>query len=200
MPKNKGLGGKKRRKGKGATNFEKRELITKGVGQEYAQIVKSLGTDFMEVICFTNSGNSTKRGHIRGTMRKRVWLASGDIVLVNIRDFQDSTCDIILKYTPDEARLLRSKNVIPISSDVIHESINNDEDENEIVFENTDANNNMSSIYANLKPSNGKSASNDLDWCGTTNDTHSDDSDNSDNSLDSDDELIENAMNDYFNL
>jgi translation initiation factor 1A len=32
----------------------------------------------------------------------------GDVVLISLRDFQDSKADIILKYTPDEARLLKS--------------------------------------------------------------------------------------------
>ena len=32
----------------------------------------------------------------------------GDVVLIGLRDFQDSKADIILKYTPDEARLLKS--------------------------------------------------------------------------------------------
>ena len=111
MPKNKGLGGKKRRKGK-VTNFTKKELVVKDVGQEYAQVVKSLGGCYMELKCFTNGGYVVRRGHIRGKMRKREWLSTGDIVLVNIRDYQDSTCDILLKYSADEARLLRSRNKI----------------------------------------------------------------------------------------
>jgi translation initiation factor 1A len=32
----------------------------------------------------------------------------GDVVLLGLRDFQDSKADLILKYTPDEARLLKS--------------------------------------------------------------------------------------------
>ena len=30
------------------------------------------------------------------------------MVLLGLRDFQDSKADLILKYTPDEARLLKS--------------------------------------------------------------------------------------------
>lgn len=32
----------------------------------------------------------------------------GDVVLLGLRDFQDNKADLILKYTPDEARLLKS--------------------------------------------------------------------------------------------
>jgi translation initiation factor 1A len=44
-----------------------------------------------------------------------VWqrIAVGDIVLLGLRDYQDNKADIILKYTPDEARLLKSHGEIP---------------------------------------------------------------------------------------
>ncbi|KAL6994832.1 hypothetical protein U1Q18_042026 [Sarracenia purpurea var. burkii] len=37
-------------------------------------------------------------------MHKKVWIAANDIILVGLRDYQD----IILKYIPDEARLLKA--------------------------------------------------------------------------------------------
>merc|ERR1712076_173179 len=42
--------------------------------------------------------------HIRGKLRKKVWIAQSDIVLVGLRDYQDAKADVILKYSPDEAR------------------------------------------------------------------------------------------------
>lgn len=36
-----------------------------------------------------------------------------DIVLVGLRDYQDSKCDVILKYTPDEVRNLKSLGELP---------------------------------------------------------------------------------------
>lgn len=35
--------------------------------------------------------------HIRGKMRKKVWVNAGDIVLVGLRDYQDEKADVILK-------------------------------------------------------------------------------------------------------
>jgi translation initiation factor 1A len=40
-------------------------------------------------------------------------ITAGDLVLLSLRDYQDSKADIILKYTPDEARLLKSYGEIP---------------------------------------------------------------------------------------
>jgi len=34
-------------------------------------------------------------------------------VLVSLRDYQDEKCDIIHKYTPDEARILKKKGELP---------------------------------------------------------------------------------------
>merc|ERR1719400_128448 len=31
--------------------------------------------------------------HIRGKMRKKVWVAQGDIVLIGLRDYQDGKAD-----------------------------------------------------------------------------------------------------------
>lgn len=46
MPKNKGKGGKNRRRGKNEGD-EKRELTVKEDGQEYAQVVKMLGNGML---------------------------------------------------------------------------------------------------------------------------------------------------------
>ncbi|XWV24466.1 nucleic acid-binding protein [Tupanvirus deep ocean] len=127
MPKNKGAGGKNRRKGKGTTT-KTRELVYKDTDQEYGQITKSLGNGYMEVMCFTSNGNITKRAHIRGNMRKRVWMAAGDIVLVSVRDYQDTTCDIVMKYTSDEARLLRTRKQLPDGIDINKSDMVADED------------------------------------------------------------------------
>lgn len=46
-------------------------------------------------------------------MKKKVWVNSGDIVLISLREFQDEKGDVILKYTPDEARELKLKKELP---------------------------------------------------------------------------------------
>ncbi|KAJ1977066.1 Translation initiation factor 1A [Dimargaris verticillata] len=110
MPKNKGKGGKNRRRGKNENEGEKRELVFKEEGQEYAQVVKMLGNGYVEAQCF----DGTKRlAHIRGKMRKKVWINQGDIILLSLRDYQDNKADIILKYNNEEARNLKAYGELP---------------------------------------------------------------------------------------
>merc|ERR1712156_1308628 len=112
MPKNKGKGGKNRRRGKNENEGLKRELVFKEDGQEYAHGTKMLGNGRLTAMCF----DGVKRlCHIRGKLRKKVWIAQSDIVLVGLRDYQDAKADVILKYSPDEARNLKSYGEFPES-------------------------------------------------------------------------------------
>jgi len=116
-------GGKNRRRGKNDADDDKRELVFKEFGQEYGQISKTLGQGNLEVQCF----DGVRRiGHIRGKMRKKVWMNVGDVILLSLRDFQEGKGDIILKYTADEARSLKSLGEIPEAA-VINENDANPE-------------------------------------------------------------------------
>ncbi len=88
---------------------EKRELPTKGEGAEYAQVVRLLGDGRIEARCMDNV---TRLATIRGSIYRRTRLAAGDWVLVGIRPFQTDRADVLLKYTEDEARQLRSMGLI----------------------------------------------------------------------------------------
>lgn len=135
MPKNKGKGGKNRRRGKNENENEKRELVFKEEGQEYAQVTKMLGNGRLEAMCF----DGVKRlCHIRGKLRKKVWINSGDIILLGLRDYQDTKADVILKYTADEARNLKTYGELPESAKINENAgIEDDFDEN-ITFDNFD--------------------------------------------------------------
>ena len=110
MPKNKGKGGKTRRRGKNENFGQKRELVYKDDGQEYAQVLRMLGNGRLEAFCF----DGVKRlGHIRGKMQKKVWINAGDIILVSLRDYQDDKADVIYKYNPEEARALKAQGELP---------------------------------------------------------------------------------------
>ncbi|VDP56564.1 unnamed protein product [Schistosoma mattheei] len=105
MPKNKGKGGKNRRRGKNENESQKRDLIYKEAGQEYAKVERLLGNGRLEAYCF----DGVKRlCHIRGKLRKKVWISNGDIILIGLRDYQDNKADVIMKYLNDEARTLKS--------------------------------------------------------------------------------------------
>ena len=111
MGKNKGKGGKTRKKGKNADAEEiPREIIFKENEQEYAKITKSLGNCRCETI---DPNKNTRIGIIRGSMRKKIWIKTDDIVLLSLRDYQNDKADIILKYSKDEVRFLQTQNEIP---------------------------------------------------------------------------------------
>lgn len=136
MPKNKGKGGKNRRRGKNENDADKRELIFKEDGQEYAQVTKMLGNGRLEAMCF----DGVKRlCHIRGKLRKKVWINQGDIILIGLRDYQDNKADVILKYNSDEARNLKTYGELPESAK-INETVTfgEDRDEDEVVFDDGD--------------------------------------------------------------
>ena len=110
MPKNKGKGGKNRRRGKNENDVMKRELIVKEDGQEYAQVFKMLGNGRLTAFCFDGK---QRLCHIRGKLRKKVWINTGDIILIGLRSYQDDKADVILKYNPDEARNLKACGELP---------------------------------------------------------------------------------------
>jgi len=112
MPKNKGKGGKNRRRGKNENDGLKRELVFREDGQEYAQVTKMLGNGYLEAMCFDGV---QRLCHIRGKLRKKVWINQSDIILVGLRDYQDKRADVILKYSADEARNLKSYGEFPES-------------------------------------------------------------------------------------
>ena len=69
-----------------------------------------LGNGWIETHC---CDGEKRLAHIRGAFRKKVWIGVGDVVLLGLRDFQDDKADVILKYSPDEARLLKSYGELP---------------------------------------------------------------------------------------
>ena len=77
---------------------------------EYAQVVKMLGNGRLEALCFDGE---KRLAHIRGKLRKKVWINQGDIILLSLRDYQDEKGDVILKYTADEARSLKAYGELP---------------------------------------------------------------------------------------
>ncbi|CAF9924973.1 MAG: Translation initiation factor 1A [Alectoria fallacina] len=132
MPKNKGKGGKNRRRGKNENDNEKRELIFKEEGQEYAQVIRMLGNGRLEARAF----DGTKRlAHIRGKLRKKVWINNGDIILLSLRDFQDEKGDVIMKYSADEARNLKAYGELPQNAKINETDNLGEEDPEDLGFE-----------------------------------------------------------------
>ena len=66
-------GGKNRRRGKNENDDDKRELVFREDGQEYAQVIKMLGNGRLEAMCFDGE---KRLAHIRGKMRKKVCIVA----------------------------------------------------------------------------------------------------------------------------
>lgn len=104
-------GGKNYKKSKHAA--EKPTFIDRQADQMYARIIKNLGDRNMLTYC---NDNKVRLCHIRGSMRKRVWINVGDLVLISLRDFELSKeesgknyekGDIIAKYDTEQIGRLR---------------------------------------------------------------------------------------------
>tara|TARA_B110000858_G_C17582664_1_gene371922 strand:+ start:163 stop:534 length:372 start_codon:yes stop_codon:yes gene_type:complete len=81
------------------------ELVYKDDGQEYARILRLLGGPNLEILC---EDGIKRMGVIRGSMRNKVWVTTGDYLLVSLREFQDEKCDVLLKYTQENVRALKT--------------------------------------------------------------------------------------------
>ncbi|PWN49783.1 eukaryotic translation initiation factor 1A, X-chromosomal, partial [Violaceomyces palustris] len=125
-------GGKNRRRGKNENESEKRELVYKEEGQEYAQVIKMLGNGRLEAQCFDGE---KRLAHIRGKLRKKVWINQGDIILISLRDFQDDKADVIQKYTSDEARELKQYGQLPESAKINETDTFGEEEGDDVEFE-----------------------------------------------------------------
>ena len=133
MPKNTGMGGNKRKKGKKQVQ-EDRELRIKEESEEYAQITKILGDGRFQCKC---ADGVDRIAHVRGKMRKRTWLANGDIILVSIREFEQEKCDVVEKYKEKEVAKLKSVGEIPDTMVLVNsgEKEEKNDDEGGIVLE-----------------------------------------------------------------
>lgn len=138
MPKTKGKGGKNVKKGKKREGEgERRDLLFREDGQEYAQVLRMLGDGRLALACYDNKA---RVGLIRGTMRRRVWITVGDIVLIGLREFQADKADVIHKYTSDEARKLQEYKELPANARINQTAIDmamegSNEEELEFEFE-----------------------------------------------------------------
>jgi translation initiation factor 1A len=128
MPKNL-RGGKHKHHKKTVKTEEKRALFLKEEGQEYANVIKTLGNRRLEVNCFDGE---KRLAHIRGNFKGQIFI--GDIILVSLREYQDKKADVIHKYTADEARKLKTMGELP-ESVVISDKIGEETVEDEIPFE-----------------------------------------------------------------
>lgn len=112
MPgKKKSKGGNARKNVKNRSEESSRDIVFREEGQDYGQICRTLGDKRFDVLCL--SDGKRRQCRVRGALRKRCFVRTGDVVLVGLRDFQDAKADILQKYTDNEVRNLRIYKEIP---------------------------------------------------------------------------------------
>lgn len=109
--------GKKGKKGQVRTDTETRVYSPKE-GEQLAIVIRILGGNHLECMCAIDA-HTTKRKVIRipGKIRRRVWVRSGDLVVIDPwHDVSEQDKgDLIHRYRPVEiTRLARNKRWLPI--------------------------------------------------------------------------------------
>lgn len=108
-------GGKNHKKAKQGS--EKPNFVEKETGQLYARVIQVLGNRNVLVYC---NDNKIRLCHIRGSIRKDMWISAGDIVLISIRDFlldkeeKFEKGDILHKYDRDHHSRLKKDDTLNV--------------------------------------------------------------------------------------
>jgi len=102
-------GGSKHKKFKKGNRSKIDNNIEKYPGTEYGFVTKKLGDCRFTVFCYDKK---TRLAHVRGKLRKKVWINVGDICLLGLRDFQDDKCDIMQKFSNDQVNKMLQRNLI----------------------------------------------------------------------------------------
>lgn len=82
--------------------------------QMYGRMIKSLGALNIMIYC---NDNRERICHIRGSMRKKVWINTGDLVIISLREFTpenkgNERGDIVAKVDPKfYSRLRKDSNI-----------------------------------------------------------------------------------------
>lgn len=108
-------GGKNHKKAKQGS--EKPNFVEKENDQLYARVIQVLGNRNVLVYC---NDNKVRLCHIRGSIRKDMWISAGDIVIISIRDFllnkeeKFEKGDILHKYDRDHHSRLKKDDTLNI--------------------------------------------------------------------------------------
>ncbi len=84
-------------------------------GELFAVADQRMGAGRIKIIC---EDGVARMGRIRGKMKRRRWIRSGDLLVVHPWEFQDEKADIVYRYSPTERSHLARQNRIPDNIDV----------------------------------------------------------------------------------
>jgi translation initiation factor 1A len=80
-------------------------------GELFGRVLKMLGGENVMIKC---TDGLTRRGRIRGKLKRRVWIRDNDIVIIAPWDFkEDERGDIVWRFTLPQVQWLKDNNHIP---------------------------------------------------------------------------------------
>jgi len=125
MPKNEKS---KKNSSKGEVTKKNREIIfAKDVeGTVYGKAVKLLGECNFTIFCFDGK---ERMCHIRKTIKKSEKIVVDSIVLVGLREYQDTKGDIVFVYSREHESILKKANEIPNVSNCDADQDSDDKEE-----------------------------------------------------------------------
>lgn len=84
-------------------------------GEVFGIADQLLGASRIKVMC---ADGKSRMGRIPGKIRKRLWIRTGDLLIVKPWSFQDEKSDIVWRYTKTQAANLRRKRLLPKGFDM----------------------------------------------------------------------------------
>ncbi len=79
-------------------------------GELFGRVLKMMGGENVMIKC---ADNVTRRGRIRGKLKRRVWIRDNDIVIIAPWDFNDKERgDIVWRFTLPQVQWLKDNNHI----------------------------------------------------------------------------------------
>lgn len=80
-------------------------------GEVFGRVLKIMGGENVMVKC---TDGLTRRGRIRGKLKRRVWIRDNDIVIIAPWDFKETEMgDIVWRFTLPQVEWLKEKSYVP---------------------------------------------------------------------------------------
>ena len=151
MPKKNIKGGKKHKKTKRNPNdnFEKNMIYKENSLEEYALVTDLVGNGNVRIKL---PNGSVMIARIPGSFKKKkIFINRGNILLVSIREYEDSKSDIIYRYSDGQSKVLHKNKQLP-SSFMNYNVINQNDDNDDTFIEFKDENEDDEDITKTAKP------------------------------------------------
>ncbi|MFB5608160.1 MAG: translation initiation factor eIF-1A [Candidatus Nitrosomaritimum yanchengensis] len=86
--------------------------LPEGDEEMFGRVIKMMGGENVMVKC---KDSVSRRGRIRGKLKRRVWIRDNDVVIIAPWDFgNDERGDILWRYTLPQVQWLKENKYIPL--------------------------------------------------------------------------------------